>query len=219
MSDILNKLEKLDKNSLEKTCYISIDVETTGPIPGKYSMIALGATVVGEYKHGERLCFYRELKPLNSSYTIDAMRIACLGLECLKAYKSDLRYNPKNSDFQPKKVLDLMYEQCVSPKKVMQEFSEWITVVSKNRKIVEVATPIKFDGMFTSWYFYNFLNKSPLGYSGLDINSLYKGLKKDLTSHIEELHLRKKNGLTHNALEDAIQQSIELEKIINLMIQ
>jgi hypothetical protein len=31
-----------------KRKYISVDIESTGRTPGKYSMIALGAAVVGE---------------------------------------------------------------------------------------------------------------------------------------------------------------------------
>jgi ribonuclease T len=31
----------------KKECLISVDVETSGPIPGDYSMLSLGACVVG----------------------------------------------------------------------------------------------------------------------------------------------------------------------------
>ncbi len=209
-----------EKNIFEKNCYISIDVETTGPIPGPYSMISIGATVAGIYVSNERPCFYRELKPLNTSYELEAMKIACLGLNCLKSYKNDINYNlynPKHTNFQPKQVLDFMHATCISPKEAMKDFSDWIIDVSHNRNVVEVAAPIKFDGMFTSWYFHNFLNYNPLGHSGIDIGSFYKGFTNNLNASIKELNLRKENDLTHNALEDAIQQSIELEKIIKLM--
>lgn len=207
----------LKSNIFDETCYVSIDVETTGPIPGKYSMLAIGATIIRDYNKNERPYFYKELQPLNYSYDIDAMKIACLSLDCLKPYVNNSEYNPKDINFQPKKVLDTMFTNCDSPKNVMQEFSEWIYSVSKNRKIVEVASPIKFDGMFTSWYFHTFLGYNPLGYSGIDINSFYKGFKKDFNSSIKELNLRSIDGLTHNALEDAIQQAVELEAIITLM--
>lgn len=41
-------------------CFVSVDVETAGPIPGEYSMLAVGACVVGRSEEG----FYAELRPV-----------------------------------------------------------------------------------------------------------------------------------------------------------
>jgi ribonuclease T len=41
--------------------YISVDVEAAGPIPGDYSMLAIGACMVGN----ARETFYAELRPIN----------------------------------------------------------------------------------------------------------------------------------------------------------
>lgn len=81
---------------------------------------------------------------------------------------------------------------------------------------MQVAAPIKFDGMFTDWYFDNFLGYNPLSYSGIDINSMYKGVKKDLNAHISELGVRGES-LPHNALEDAILQAKEFQKVLELV--
>ena len=31
-----------------KEVYISVDIEAAGPVPGEYSMLSIGATVVGD---------------------------------------------------------------------------------------------------------------------------------------------------------------------------
>ena len=36
----------------DSTCYISVDIETSGPIPGDYSLLSLGACVVALWLWG-----------------------------------------------------------------------------------------------------------------------------------------------------------------------
>lgn len=206
------KIAREKKQKLEERCYISVDVETSGPIPGEYSMIALGACIVGD----DSKKFYVELKPLNKNYQIDAMRIGCKGLNCLEKYSGIEIYNPASNRFNPEKVVDELYLSGIDTKQTMQKFQNWIYDVSAGREIVEVAAPIKFDGMFTQWYFHKFLKENPLGHSGIDMNSIYRGITRNFKSNIKDLNLRKGN-LTHNALEDAIVQAKEFEAIIMLM--
>jgi len=54
--------------------------------------------------------------------------------------------------------------------------------------------------MFVCWYFWHFLEENPLGYNSQNLNSLNKGLNKDLNAKIDLLRER---DLTHDALEDA----------------
>jgi hypothetical protein len=74
--------------------FISVDIETAGPIPGEYSMLSLGACVVGRRDEG----FYAELKPLNSNAVPDALKVtgfdlaaAGLGSERLRRHRPRLR--------------------------------------------------------------------------------------------------------------------------------
>ncbi len=60
--------------------YISVDVETSGPIPGKYSMLSLGACEVG---HSER-SFYVELRPTSQRYEPQAMQVVGRSLADLR---------------------------------------------------------------------------------------------------------------------------------------
>jgi len=57
-----------------------------------------------------------------------------------------------------------------------------------------------FDWMFVCWYFWYFLEENPFGYNSQNLNSLNKGLNKDLHAKID---LLRKRNLTHDALEDA----------------
>ncbi len=43
--------------------YISLDIETSGPIPGEFSMLSLGASVVDD----DDKTFLVQLKPLNGN--------------------------------------------------------------------------------------------------------------------------------------------------------
>ena len=52
---------------------ISVDIEASGPIPGEYSMLALGACVVGAPEQS----FYVELKPLHGGFQEEALATLC----------------------------------------------------------------------------------------------------------------------------------------------
>lgn len=192
--------------------YISVDIEASGPTPGKYSMLSLGTCVVGN----TNIQFYRELKPLNKNFILDAMRTGCLGLRCLDDKKHLLEYNPKSPEFKPELILAILEEKGEKPEKVMKEFADWIIKNTEGFRAVEAAAPIKFDGMFTSWYFDNFYGKNPFGHSGEDINSFYRGIKRDINVNIHELKIFSKN-LSHNALQDAISHAKSFEKILEII--
>lgn len=195
-----------------KKKYISFDIEASGPTPGKYSMLSLGACVVGEKEKQ----FYVEIKPISKNFDRGAMQVGCLGLKCLKPYENDPKLNPKGKDFDPKKALDILEKEGVSPEIAVRKYAEWIREVTKGFTPVQAAAPIIFDGMFVNWYFDNFLKENPFGHSGEDISSLYRGLKKDVSEHLANLGLRPKE-LPHNALGDAIIQATEMEEVLRLM--
>ena len=48
---------------MSEEIYISVDVETAGPIPGEYSMLSIGACVADNSDYS----FYVELKPINDN--------------------------------------------------------------------------------------------------------------------------------------------------------
>src|SRR3989344_7843 len=192
--------------------YISVDVETTGRTPGKSSMLSIGACVVGDINKS----FYNELKPLpNAHYSSEATKIACSGLDALNGIKNkDSRYDPQSTKFEPRMALAILQEKGKEPTRAMLEFYGWIKNVSDGFRPVMAAAPLVFDGMFLNWYFDNFFEGiNAFGRSGEDINSMYRGIIKDTSAHIRNFGLRDKTK-RHNALEDAIQQAIEIEEVL-----
>jgi hypothetical protein len=100
----------------------------------------------------------------------------------------------------------------------MNEYNEWVLENTIGYKPVEVARPIKFDGMFTAYYFDNFFDGSnPFGHIGEDITSLYRGVMKDLTLSIKDLGLQDERIIPHNALDDALQQAKEFNYVLKLL--
>ena len=120
--------------------YISFDVEASGPTPGKYSMLSLGACIVGDTS----VQFYREIKPISKNFVLEAMRVGALGLRCLDDLKGQEEYDPKSKNFNPAKVLELLQEKGDAPEKVMAEYANWIKTNTAGFKPVEAAAPIKF---------------------------------------------------------------------------
>src|SRR5687767_13971481 len=80
--------------------YISADIEADGPIPGRYSMLAIVMCIAGEQDAGgnfrpiqpESARFYRELRPISEEFDQGALEaIAGTGLdrELLKTEGAD----------------------------------------------------------------------------------------------------------------------------------
>jgi len=196
--------------------YLSVDIEASGATPGKYSMLSLGACVVGKQDESEYQ-FYREIKPISNKFNISAMRVAVQGLRCLDEVRHLPEFNHESPRFNPASILEVLKQRGETPQKVMADYADWLNKVKGNFRLVEVGAPIKFDGMFTAWYFDNFYEgENLLGFSGDDINSLYRGAVGNLNAHVASLGFRRH---THNALGDAIDQAKELESVLKIMTE
>jgi DNA polymerase III epsilon subunit-like protein len=162
--------------------YISVDVESAGPIPGTYSLVALGACVVNRPQ--ER--FYAELRPLNRAFLPDAMKV--IG-------RSFAYFTRSGRD----------------PAEAIEAFGAWVAAVSKGRPPVFVGFNAPFDWSFVNWYFHTYIGQNPFGVAALDIKSYYMGLTgcswRDTRSSRIPARLKGNAAHTHNALEDAIEQA------------
>lgn len=141
--------------------YIMVDVETDGPIPGKYSMISIGAVLVDKKLDQT---FHARLKPISNEFIPDALSISGYSRE------ETLRFS--------------------DPVEVMESFSKWINKVSPNKPMF-ISDNNGYDWMFVCWYFHSFINSNPFGYTSQNLGSLYKGIVRDTFKNFKHLRKTK----------------------------
>ena len=168
--------------------FISVDIEASGPVPGTYSMLAVGASVVGSPDQH----FYAELRPINNASVAAAM--AVVG-----------------------KTLEGFRQAGREPVDVMSEFAAWVRKVSGTGKPVFVGFNAAFDWAFVSWYFDTFQTENPFGVAALDIKSFYMGMSGCAWEQTRSSRLptkyRGEVPHTHNALSDAVEQAGIFERM------
>lgn len=169
--------------------FISVDVETSGPVPGVYSMLSIGACVASE----PGVTFSCTLKPITEAFDPKALEVSGLSLEELHATGLD-------------------------PREAMTNFGKWIEeVAGATTRPVFVGFNAPFDWSFVNYYFHLFGGANPFGFTALDIKALYMGATgcdwdDTRSSRIAE-HLNPKLHGDHDALHDAIYQA-ELFRLI-----
>ena len=136
---------------------IMVDVESDGPIPGDYSMIAFGAVVVDEKLEKT---FYGKLKPISEHWIPKALAV---------------------SGFSREETL-----QFEEPKRVMETFSTWLSENSHGNPLF-FSDNNGFDWQFINWYFHHFTGNNPFGFSSSNLGSLYKGLVGDMFQNFKHL--------------------------------
>lgn len=176
--------------------YFSVDIEASGPFPGEYSMLSLGACLV----HAVDQTFYAEFRPISDRFVPAALKVTGF----------DLR------------ELSIRGQQPIT---VMQNFLDWITVVSHGVSPVFVGFNAGFDWSFVNWYFHKFLGKNPFGVAPLDIKAYYMGLtgcswdetrSSTLPSMLKSDRVESKR---HNALSDAHYQAEIFRRMTELRTQ
>jgi ribonuclease T len=170
--------------------YVSVDVETSGPIPSEYSLLSLGATVVGAPDRS----FYLQLRPLNQNAVPAALAVSGFDLQDLA-------------------------QRGEEPSAGFTRFRDWIADVNGNRKTVFVGFNAGFDWSFVNWYFHRYLGENPFGFSPHDIKAYYMGLSGSLwaqtTSSKLPTRFQPTEGVaTHNALDDARVQAEMFAKLL-----
>lgn len=173
----------------KEEAFISVDVEASGPIPGEYSMLSVGACEVGKVNDG----FYAELQPISEKYVKEALEVCGLSMEKLR-------------------------ETGMSPYEAMRKFAEWTEWTAKERRPVFVGYNAGFDWSFVNYYFVRFAGENPYGVSALDIKSVWLGMTGSSWSGTSKTRVKRNLGIvaehTHNALDDAKEQAIIFQKMI-----
>jgi ribonuclease T len=174
---------------MKEEIYISVDIEAAGPIPAEYSMLSLGACVIGNQNQQ----FYIELKPLNHNFVPAALAVSGLKLEELEKFGKP-------------------------PKIAVAEFDEWVMAVAGQSAPVFVGFNASFDWSFVNWYFHKFLGRNPFGTGALDIKAYYMGMTDcswDRTRSSQILlEYKPSHPPTHNALGDAVGQGEMFAKLL-----
>ncbi|KQV96664.1 3'-5' exonuclease [Pelomonas sp. Root1237] len=171
--------------------FLSIDVETSGPIPGEYSMLTLGACNV-DYPNQTFSC---EFKPISDKADAKAMEVTGLSLERLAVDGTE-------------------------PGVAMTRFRDWVQKVAGDHGTpVFVGLNAPFDWSFVNYYFHRYLQANPFGFAALDIKALYMGATGccwgDTRSSRMAAHLQPKSKGDHQALHDALYQA----ELFNLVRQ
>ncbi|MEO5535804.1 MAG: 3'-5' exonuclease [Pseudolysinimonas sp.] len=164
--------------------WISVDVETAGPTPGRYSMLSIGACLVDDPQRG----FYLELKPDRDEVIDSALAVSGLSMETLA-------------------------KEGVEAGEAMKQFAQWVrdAVPPQTHRPVFLGFNATFDWMFVEEYFVRYGIENPFGHGGVDIKSYYVGMTGSTWEQTSMKHLSPKylagRPLSHNALGDARDQA------------
>lgn len=171
--------------------YVSVDVETDGPIPGPNSMLSLGA-----------VAFAEDGKELGSfSATLETLPGASGDPETMKWWLAPERTEAwAQARLQPK-----------PPEAAMKQFVNWVEALPG--KPVFVAYPAGFDFLFAYWYMIRFVGRSPFSFSALDIKSyamavIGKTYRESVKKNMPKRWFAGLPPHTHNALDDAREQGM-----------
>jgi ribonuclease T len=164
-------------------CFISVDIETAGPVPAKYSILSIGACLVSD----PHVTFYVELCPELTAATREALAVTGLRI-------------------------DDLVRTGTPAKEAMVAFADWLGhAVPSGQRPVFTAFNAPFDWMFIADAFARHLGENPFGYSALDIKAFAMGSGNTTwaATSMDHLAVRHLGGreLTHNALADAQDQA------------
>ena len=163
-------------------CFISVDVEASGPIPGVYSMLSLGACLVED----DTITFKKLLRPISDNFDPKAISVSKLSLRELQRSGED-------------------------PQAAMTAFRDWVSQCSSGRTPVFVGLNAAFDWAFVNHYFHVYLSSNPFGFAPLDVKAFFAGATgskwMDARSSVMSRRLGATKLATHDALDDAIAQA------------
>lgn len=162
---------------------VSVDVETAGPIPGEYSLLAIGACLIDAPEE----TFFCYLQPLNTNADPVALEVSGLSLQDLA-------------------------RTGLPPEQAMARFAAWLEAHRNSAdRLVFVGLNAPFDWSFVNYYFHRFVGENPFGFTALDIKAFYMGAigvawRESTSSGMAEAFGINETG-DHNALHDAQYQA------------
>ncbi len=169
--------------------FVSVDIESDGPIPGPNSMLSIGAAA---FDHDGNLLgtFSANLRTLpGAEPDPNTMRWWQQQKQAWEACRKDLQ----------------------EPKKVMHDLDKWVRGLPGTP--VFVGYPAGFDFTFVYWYLRFFKIESPFSFSALDIKTYAMALmgtpyRESVKKNMPKRWFPEKAKHSHVAVEDAIEQGL-----------
>lgn len=159
--------------------YVSVDVETSGPIPGQFSLLSIGACLVNAPQNS----IYLELRPTTENHDLEALAVSKLDLDRLTL-------------------------EGLPPSEAMQKLADWLTTaLQPGQKAIFVGLNAPFDWSFINYYFHKYLGTNPFGFTAIDMKAYFMGRFRcnwgETKSSRMSAILQPTTSPNHNALDDA----------------
>jgi DNA polymerase III epsilon subunit-like protein len=169
--------------TVSEEIFISVDVETSGPIPGEFSLLSIGACAVDRPEQR----FECLLKPITDQADPKALEVSGLSLEILQ-------------------------HTGLEPVQAMERFETWVgQMAGATGTPVFVGFNAPFDWSFVNYYFHRFLRHNPFGFTALDIKAYYMGSAGTSWEATRSSKMREQLGAAlegdHDPLNDALAQA------------
>ena len=174
--------------------YFMIDCEASGPVPGLYNLISLGAVVLRRFSDGQSSVHhelgeerYWEIKTIYPGWEMEAERVHRLS----------------------RPYID---ENGMEPRQAMLELREWTLDMCRNgERPVFVGHNAPFDWMYVNYYFHAMEVDNPYGYNAMDTKAMAAGKHQLLWTDTNKENLLElypqlvapPEEQVHNALVDA----------------
>ena len=181
--------------------YVCVDCEASGPVPPRYNLLSIGATVVrraGDH-HVVGESFYVELKPIFPGFQADALAVCGLDVDRLR-------------------------REGLEPRAAMEQLSEWAQRQNRGsaQRPVFVGHNAVFDWSYIAYYYAHFDLENPFGYKAIDTKSLAMGRLQISWNETSKESLEKLLALppqdpaqVHRADYDAHYQALILKELLD----
>lgn len=184
---------------MQEPIYVSVDVETDGPIPGENSLMSIGAAAY-------------DVHIPNPYQPIQTFEATLLPLPNAKPDRDTLAWwkAPERAE-----AYAAATHNARPPEVVIRDFTQWLKGLP--RKPVFVGYPAGFDFTFVHWYNEKFAPPDPFGFSGIDLKTMAmiamkvpypEATKKNMPKDWFKDPYGKAPRHTHKALDDALGQGI-----------
>ncbi len=172
-------------------CFVSVDVETSGPIPARYSLLSIGACVVSN----PETAFYAEVRPERPDADPEALAVSGLSMERLM-------------------------REAEPADEAVRRFASWVDEVTPaGSTAVFVAFNAPFDWMFVADALHRHAGRNPFGHAALDVKALAMGALGVPWTETGFSALSRRLGiagdLPHHALGDARLQAAVFRHILS----